>query len=95
MLSGAQLGITVTRPVVGFLAEPSVSALQTVLGELAPKNLARPVPELSPHDTVAHAVEQLRPHRASLAVVRDDTGRLTGLVSLDDLLARLMEPCAA
>lgn len=59
------------------------------------RDLARPVPELSPHDTVAHAVEQLRLHRASLAVVRDDAGRLTGLVSLDDLLARLLEPRAA
>lgn len=75
MLSGAQLGITVTGLVVGFLAEPSVSALlrpvlsgvgipdaavpsisvilafvlataiQMVLGELAPKNLALAVPE--------------------------------------------------
>jgi CBS domain containing-hemolysin-like protein len=75
MLSGAQLGITVTGLVVGFIAEPSVSALlrpaltgvgipdgavtgisvvlafvlatavQMVLGELAPKNLAIAVPE--------------------------------------------------
>jgi CBS domain containing-hemolysin-like protein len=125
MLSGAQLGITVTGLVVGFLAVSSVPALlepvligigiqegavtgisivlafvfatvlQMVLGELAPKNLALAVPELSPHDTVAHAVEQLRLHRASLTVVRDDAGRLTGLVSLDDLLARLLEPRAA
>lgn len=58
------------------------------------RELARPVPELAPHDTVAHAVEQLRLRRASLAVVRDDSGRLTGLVSLDDLLGRLMEPRA-
>ncbi|MFJ4206214.1 hemolysin family protein [Streptomyces sviceus] len=75
MLSGAQLGITVTGLVVGVIAEPSVSALlepaltglgvpggavggisvvlafvlatavQMVLGELAPKNLAIAVPE--------------------------------------------------
>ncbi|MFD7458248.1 MULTISPECIES: hemolysin family protein [unclassified Streptomyces] len=75
VLSGAQLGITVTGLVVGFIAEPSVSALlrpvltgvgipdgavtgisvvlafvlatavQMVLGELAPKNLAIAVPE--------------------------------------------------
>ncbi|MFE2570618.1 CNNM domain-containing protein, partial [Streptomyces mirabilis] len=108
MLSGAQLGITVTGPVVGFLAESFVSALlkpvltrigipdsaitgiavalafvfatvlQLVLGELAPTNLGRPVPELSPHDTVAHAVEQLRLHRASLAVVRQRQGWVGG-----------------
>ncbi len=75
MLSGAQLGITVTGLIVGFIAEPSVSAVlgpaltglgvpdaaitgisvtsafvlatavQMVLGELAPKNLAIAVPE--------------------------------------------------
>ncbi|MEU1530151.1 hemolysin family protein [Streptomyces fagopyri] len=56
------------------------------------RELARPVPELAPHDTVAHAVEQLRLRRASLAVVRDASGTLTGLVSLDDVLGRLMEP---
>ncbi|WP_323186959.1 CBS domain-containing protein [Streptomyces sp. NBC_00365] len=57
--------------------------------------MALAVPGLSPHDTVAHAVERLRLHRASLAVVRDDAGRLTGLVGLDDLPARLLEPRAA
>ncbi len=56
------------------------------------RELARPVPELTAHDTIAHAVEHLRARRATLAVVHDDAGRLTGLVSLDDLLARLMEP---
>ncbi|GAA2051462.1 hemolysin family protein [Streptomyces carpaticus] len=54
--------------------------------------LARPVPELAPEDTVSHAVEQLRQRRASLAVVRDGDGRLAGLISLDDLLVRLMRP---
>jgi CBS domain containing-hemolysin-like protein len=56
------------------------------------RELARPVPELTAGDTAAHAVEQLRQHRASLAVVRDAKGKLTGLVSLDDLLARLLQP---
>ncbi|AKG43980.1 hemolysin family protein [Streptomyces xiamenensis] len=54
--------------------------------------LARPVPELAPDDTVSYAVEQLRQRRASLAVVRDGEGRLSGLISLDDLLVRLMRP---
>ncbi|MGP3969810.1 hemolysin family protein [Streptomyces sp. 6N223] len=56
------------------------------------RELARPVPELTADDTVAHAVEQLRQRRASLAVVRGADGRLTGLISLDDLLVRLMRP---
>jgi CBS domain containing-hemolysin-like protein len=54
--------------------------------------LARPVPELTADDTVAQAVEQLRQRRASLAVVRGADGRVTGLISLDDLLSRLMVP---
>ncbi|MGW0538243.1 hemolysin family protein [Streptomyces sp. NPDC003032] len=59
------------------------------------KELARPVPELDSQDTVGQVIEQLREHRASLAVVSDDAGRLTGMISLDDLLARLMHPQAA
>ncbi|MEU5368904.1 hemolysin family protein [Streptomyces sp. NPDC005951] len=56
------------------------------------RDLARPVPELAPDATVAHAVELLRERRATIAVVRDGEGRLAGLVSLDDLLARLLHP---
>ncbi|GGV81655.1 hemolysin family protein [Streptomyces griseoloalbus] len=57
--------------------------------------LARPVPELPEDATVADAIDLLRRRRASLAVVRDDSGRLTGMVSLDDLLARFLQPQAA
>ncbi|MFF0683936.1 CBS domain-containing protein, partial [Streptomyces tendae] len=39
--------------------------------------------------------EVLRRRRASLAVVHDGAGRLTGIVSLDDLLARYLQPQAA
>ncbi|MEU2597809.1 MULTISPECIES: hemolysin family protein [Streptomyces] len=56
------------------------------------RELARPVPELTDTTTVADAIDVLRRRRGTLAVVRDDTGRLTGLVTLDDLLARLMLP---
>ncbi|MDK1473151.1 hemolysin family protein [Streptomyces sp. 549] len=59
------------------------------------RGLARPVPELRGTDSLSHAVEQLRRHRASLAVIRDADGRLTGLISLDDLLARLLGTHAA
>lgn len=54
--------------------------------------LARPVPEVTRETTVADAIELLRRNRASLAVVRDETGRLTGMVTLDDLLARYLQP---
>ncbi|MFF9148244.1 hemolysin family protein [Streptomyces sp. NPDC055051] len=54
--------------------------------------LARPVPELTAGTTVSEAVEHLRRRRASLALVRDEDGTLTGLISLDDLLVRIMGP---
>ncbi|MFF0683735.1 CBS domain-containing protein, partial [Streptomyces tendae] len=57
--------------------------------------LARPVPELAQDATVAEAIEVLRRRRASLAVVHDGAGRLTGIVSLDDLLARYLQPQTA
>ncbi|MGW1202299.1 hemolysin family protein [Streptomyces cyaneofuscatus] len=63
--------------------------------EASARDLARPVPELAPDETAAHAVERLRERRATIAVVRDEQGRLSGLVSLDDLLARLLHPPAA
>lgn len=57
--------------------------------------LARPMPELTEDATVAEAIELLRRRRASLAAVRDGEGRLTGMVSLDDLLARFLQPQGA
>ncbi|WP_334662814.1 hemolysin family protein [Streptomyces cyaneofuscatus] len=63
--------------------------------EASARDLARPVPELAPDATAAHAVERLRERRATIAVVRDEQCRLSGLVSLDDLLARLLHPPAA
>ncbi|MER6710599.1 hemolysin family protein [Streptomyces sp. NPDC006129] len=58
------------------------------------RELARPVPALTDDTTVADAIEVLRRRRSSLAVVHDSAGRLTGLVTLDDLLARLLQPSA-
>ncbi|MER6672888.1 hemolysin family protein [Streptomyces sp. NPDC000983] len=57
--------------------------------------LARPVPETAEDTTVADAIELLRGRRATLAVVRDASGRVTGMVSLDDLLARFLQPQTA
>ncbi|MFF3286025.1 hemolysin family protein [Streptomyces sp. NPDC003023] len=54
------------------------------------RELVRPVPELRTNASVSHALEQLRRNRASLALIRAEDGRLTGLISLDDLLVRLM-----
>ncbi|WP_329596952.1 hemolysin family protein [Streptomyces pseudovenezuelae] len=59
------------------------------------RTLARPVPELTEDTKVADAIDLLRRNRASLAVVRDGTGTLTGMVTLDDLLARYLQPQSA
>ncbi|WP_159765584.1 hemolysin family protein [Streptomyces sp. HM190] len=59
------------------------------------RSLARPVPEVTGDTTVADAIDVLRGNRASLAVIRDDTGRPAALVSLDDLLARYLQPRAS
>lgn len=62
---------------------------------ISARALTRPVPELTEDATVADAIDLLRRRRASLAVVRDGPGGLTGMVSLDDLLARYLQPQAA
>ncbi|MFJ2510187.1 hemolysin family protein [Streptomyces griseoviridis] len=54
--------------------------------------LARPVPEMAEDTTVADAIELLRGRRASLAVVRAGDGALIGMVTLDDLLSRFLQP---
>ncbi|MFE7273389.1 hemolysin family protein [Streptomyces sp. NPDC057623] len=59
------------------------------------RSLARPVPELTEDATVAAAIDLLRRRRSTLAVVRDASGRLTGMVTLDDLLARFLQPQTA
>ncbi|MFD6287718.1 hemolysin family protein [Streptomyces sp. NPDC060205] len=58
------------------------------------RDLARPVPELRRDATIADAIDLLRRRRASLTVVVDEYGRVTGMVSLDDLLARFLQPRA-
>ena len=59
------------------------------------RDLARPVPKMGQDATVADAIDLLRRRRASLAVVVDESGRMTGMVSLDGLLARYLQPQAA
>ncbi|MFC7880696.1 hemolysin family protein [Streptomyces sp. NPDC057376] len=61
---------------------------------ISARALARPAPVLTEDTTVADAIELLRRRRASLAVLRDGADRLTGIVSLDDLLARYLQPQA-
>ena len=76
--------------IVGSVHARDAMVAQAQSRAVTAADLARPVPRLTAEDTVSHAVEQLRHHRASLAVVLTPDGRLAGLISLDDLLVRLM-----
>ena len=54
--------------------------------------MAHPVPALAEETPVAEAVTALRRHHSELALVEDATGRIIGLISLDDLLTSLLSP---
>lgn len=53
-------------------------------------DLATAIPELSVTASLASAVDLLQQNRAQLGLVRRPTGEVAGLVSLDDLLIRLI-----
>jgi CBS domain containing-hemolysin-like protein len=76
--------------VLGSIHARDVLVARTRGRAVTARDLVRPVPELSTDATVSHALEQLRRNRASLALIRAEDGRLAGLISLDDLIARLM-----
>lgn len=52
--------------------------------------LATPLPDLAPDTDLAGAVDLLQQQRAQLGAVRDRSGAVLGLVSLDDLLVRIL-----
>ncbi|ROO91232.1 CBS domain containing-hemolysin-like protein [Actinocorallia herbida] len=54
--------------------------------------MAHPIPVVRHDIAVADAVTDLRLHRSQLALVRDEAGEITGMISLDDLLTRLLAP---
>lgn len=54
--------------------------------------LAHPVPTLSLDTPVTVAVAKLRANHSQLGIVRDQEGRVAGLISLDDLLGTLLTP---
>ncbi|KAB8163411.1 DUF21 domain-containing protein [Streptomyces sp. 3MP-14] len=113
MLSGAQLGITVTGLIVGFLAEPALAALlspllggfglpdaavsgvalalafalataiQMVLGELAPKNLALAVPERLAKSLAASTLAYLRVAGPLIRVFDASANRLLRRVGIE------------
>ncbi|MQA98245.1 MAG: DUF21 domain-containing protein [Streptosporangiales bacterium] len=50
------------------------------------------VPALTPATSVPAATETLRREHSQVAVVRDEHGTVTGLITLDDLLSTLLAP---
>ncbi|WP_433331541.1 hemolysin family protein [Spirillospora sp. CA-294931] len=67
-----------------------VRAAITDPGARRAADLAYPAPVLTASTTVLDAVSRLRRARAQLAVVNTPAGELTGIVTLDDLLAELL-----
>jgi CBS domain containing-hemolysin-like protein len=59
------------------------------------EDLTFPVPRLPATTSVLQAVATLQAAHAQLALVTGADGAVTGLLSLDDLLSRLLEPTAA
>ncbi len=49
-------------------------------------SLTRPLPRLSPHDSVPHALEVLRREGASMGLVQDEQGQPLGIVTLKNLI---------
>ncbi|ATW47223.1 hemolysin family protein [Streptomyces peucetius] len=76
--------------VLGSVHARDVLVARTRGRAVTARELVRPVPELRTDASVSHALEELRRNRAPLALIRDQEDRLTGLISLDDLIARLM-----
>ncbi|MDX6738333.1 hemolysin family protein [Actinocorallia sp. A-T 12471] len=58
----------------------------------AAETMAHPIPVVRHDIAVADAVTDLRLHRSQLALVRGEDGTITGVISLDDLLTRLLAP---
>jgi magnesium and cobalt exporter, CNNM family len=54
--------------------------------------LAHPIPTLTRDTPVADAVAELRAEHSTLGLVREESGALAGLISLDDLLTTLLAP---
>jgi CBS domain containing-hemolysin-like protein len=50
----------------------------------------RPVPTLSPHETVAGAITRLRKEGRGMAIITDHGGRMLGMVTLNDLLQEIV-----
>lgn len=50
----------------------------------------RPVTRLTPHSTVAAAIASLQAQGRNMAVVADQTGRMLGLVTLSDLVTKVV-----
>lgn len=86
-----------TRLIVSDAGEPSgvVHVRDAYLARrrgsaVSAASLGHPLPVLSPDTTVSDAVAALQEAHGQLAVVRGPDGTVTGLVSLDDLLATLL-----
>jgi CBS domain containing-hemolysin-like protein len=78
--------------VVGIVNTKDLFHLFSIKGLVVLEDALYPPLFLKPGDTVADALELFRRERRPLAVVRDDAGRVLGLITLEDVLEQIVGP---
>jgi CBS domain containing-hemolysin-like protein len=78
--------------VVGVVNTKDLFHLFSLKGLVVLEDAVYPPLFLKPTDCVADALELFRRERRPLAVVRDDSGRVLGLITLEDVLEQIVGP---
>jgi CBS domain containing-hemolysin-like protein len=78
--------------VVGVVNTKDLFHLFSIKGLVILEDAVYPPLFLKPDDAVADALELFRRERRPLAVVRDDAGRVLGLITLEDVLEQIVGP---
>ncbi len=76
------VGILHTKDLIPYWAHPEQTD-QFSLGAFL-----RPVLTFSPHDTLDHVFRKFQSDRVHMAIVKDATGRVIGLLTMDDVLRK-------
>ena len=78
--------------VVGVVNTKDLFHLFSLRGLVVLEDAVYPPLFLRPDDSVADALELFRRERRPLAVVRDDSGRVLGLITMEDVLEQIVGP---
>jgi CBS domain containing-hemolysin-like protein len=78
--------------IVGVVNTKDLFHLFSLKGLVVLEDALYPPLFLKPDDCVADALELFRKERRPLAVVRDDAGRVHGLITMEDVLEQIVGP---